>query len=148
MHNAILRAAAEALRSSHDPDEGLSDEALVAEAASLRKRMESMATRSGGLVTSKGGGSSSPSSGAMAELEFWGKHQQAAEIERMAVRVNQIDQALKRRQTLRGTTRRANGSGIYATESGQRVLRKKDRPCLTHRTHLPNQRRWRCHRSS
>ncbi|MBK5268198.1 MAG: hypothetical protein JJE47_12265 [Acidimicrobiia bacterium] len=95
-----LRTVAEALRSSHDPDEGLSDEALVAEAASLRKRMESMATRTGGLVTSKGGGSSSPSSGAMAELQFKSKQQQAGEIERMAVRVNQIDQALKRRQTL------------------------------------------------
>ena len=95
-----LREAAEALRRTHDPDEGLPDEALVAEAASLRKRMESMATRTGGLVTSKGGGSSSPSSGAMAELEFKGKQQQAREIERMAVRVNQIEQALKRRKTL------------------------------------------------
>lgn len=95
-----LRTAAEALGSSHDPDEGLSDESLVAEAASLRKRMESMATRTGGLVTSKGGGSSSPSSGAMAELAFKGNQQQAGEIGRMAVRVNQIEEALKRRQTL------------------------------------------------
>jgi len=95
-----LREAAEALRSTHDPDEGLPDDALVAEAASLRKRMESMATRTGGLVTSKGGGSSSPSSGAMAELAFKGKQQQAGEIERMAFRVNQIEESLKRRQTL------------------------------------------------
>ena len=95
-----LRTAAEALRSSHDPDEGLSDESLVAEAASLRKRMESMATRTGGLVTSKGGGSSSPSSGTMAELAFKGNQQQAGEIGRMAARVNQIEEALKRRKTL------------------------------------------------
>ncbi len=95
-----LRTAAKALRGSHDPDEGLSDEALVAEAASLRKRMESMVERTGGLVTSKGGGSASPSSGAMAELEYKGKQQLKNEVERLAVRLNQIDQALKRRQTL------------------------------------------------
>lgn len=99
MEQDRLRTAADVFRSLHDPDEGSSDAELVAEAASLRKRMDSMVARTGGLVTSKGGGNSSPASGAMAELEFKGKQQQAGEIERMAARVNQIEQALKRRQT-------------------------------------------------
>jgi len=98
-HQDGLREAADAFRSQHDPDEGRSDEALRAEAASLERRMKAMVGRTGGLVTSKGGGSQSPGSGAMAALEVQGKQQQAREIERMAARVNQIKVALDRRRS-------------------------------------------------
>lgn len=93
-----LRARADEIRAQHDPDEGRTDQELKAEAAALRRHMRLMASKAGGLVTSKGGGNQSPGSGAMAALDVQGKQTRAGEIERMAARVDRIERVLAERR--------------------------------------------------
>jgi hypothetical protein len=92
-----LRSEADVIRRQHNPHEGRTDDELTAEVASLERRMKAMVARTGGIVTSKGGGNQSPGSGAMASLEIKGKQQQAVEIARLASRVNEIEMELERR---------------------------------------------------
>jgi len=99
MEQDHLRGEADVIRSHHNPHEGRTDEELVAEATALRKRMKTMAARTGGIVTSKGGGNQSPGSGAMASLEIQGKQLQAVEIQRLAARVNDIERELAQRRS-------------------------------------------------
>ncbi len=93
-----LRALAEEIRGSMDPFEGRSDHELEAEAESLRAQMKTTATRTGGIVTSKGGGSQSPASGEMAALQIQAQQQQGSAMARFAARLNDIEAELARRR--------------------------------------------------
>ena len=79
-----------------DSDDHRSIEALQAELASLEHQRNTILDTRSGYVTSKGGSAMAPTSGAWVGAE--GKAQTADRIERITIRISEIEDALRRRE--------------------------------------------------
>lgn len=88
-----LRAQASRFRSGRDS--GRSDSELRAELGALERRLRAQVTSHTGYVTSKGGGSHSPSPGAWVTLAA--QTRASSEIARLRTRIGEIETELERR---------------------------------------------------